>query len=187
MPDSPQIADPHLKDMTLTKLILFCCLSQAAFGASLGTGEPMPAVRGKNLNEKTVELPKDIAGKPAVLAFGFSKDAGVPVRSWAAIVQKEFPNVPVFQIPVLEGVPRLFRGFAVSGIRNDTPTANREFLVLLYQDEKLWRDRLEVKDDKQAYLVVLDSQGRVARRVTGLGTDEQKQSLKTVLEALKPN
>ncbi|MEJ1929192.1 hypothetical protein WDZ92_02810 [Nostoc sp. NIES-2111] len=156
-------------------------LSAVSMAATLNPGDPIPAIEGNNLNSKTVQLPNAVNGKVSVFAFGFSKDASAPVRGWASKIQEEYPNVPVYQIPVLEGVPRLFRSFAVSGIRSDTTPANRDYLVLLYREEKQWRERLQVGDEKIAYLVVVDAQGRVVDRFAGMLEAPLIEKLRTAI------
>jgi hypothetical protein len=42
-----------------------------------------------------------------------------------------------FQVIVLESVPKLFRGAALSGIKSGMPIAVQELTIVLYQDEEL--------------------------------------------------
>lgn len=127
-------------------------------------GFKIPPVEGKNLNNSAIELPKDLAGKPSVIAFGFSRAAGRVIRSWI----KEFDDNPkVFQIPVLEGVPFLFRSITEMVITRDTEAKRRDEVILLYKDEKKWRERLAVNNDETAYLLVVDGEGNVIERLHG--------------------
>lgn len=167
--------------LLITLLMLFFG-SVLLYGGALQTGDTLPSLSGKTLSDKQVSLPQATAGKPAVVAFGFSRESGVPIRQWAQRLNQEASGVPVYQVPVLEGVPGLFRGLAVGSIRKDTPQGYRDNLVLLYKDEKLWRDKLSVSNDKTAYLVIVDAQGRVVDRVTG---DPDEASVTKVKAALQ--
>ncbi len=134
----------------------------------LKTGDTLPAVQGKTLASSPTELPKALGGKPGVLAFGFSREAGEVIRSWADRIGADGA---VYQVPVLEGVPRLFRSLAEGSIRKDSGEKYRDRVVLLYREEKEWRARLGVTDDKTAHLVVIDGEGKVLERLSGAPSD----------------
>jgi hypothetical protein len=55
----------------------------------------------------------------------------------------------------------MFRSFAVSGIRNGMPPAMLDHTLLLYQQQTFWQQRLHVKDESYACVLVLDESGRI--------------------------
>jgi len=70
--------------------------------------------------------------------FSFSKTAGNDARSWNERLSKDFPkDVPSFTIIMLESVPKLFRGMALSGIKGSMPIAMQDRTLVLYRDETL--------------------------------------------------
>lgn len=151
--------------MKSTLLFLLCsCALIASPARTLQPGEFLPVVAGKTLDDVDRELPAAFAGRRAAIAFGFSEEAGKVVRTWADELGDE---VLLYQVPVLEGVPWLFRGLTERSIRNDTPPSRHARLLLLYREEAEWRSRLEVKDEDTAYLVVVDAAGKVVQRHVG--------------------
>lgn len=151
--------------MKSTLLFLLCsCALIASPAQTLQPGESLPVVAGKTLDDVDRELPAAFAGRRAAIAFGFSEEAGKVVRAWADELGDE---VLLYQVPVLEGVPWLFRGLTERSIRNDTPPSRHARLLLLYREEAEWRSRLEVKDEDTAYLVVVDAAGKVVQRHVG--------------------
>lgn len=146
--------------------------------ASLQPGDAIPTVQGKTLDNKQIELPQLMSGRAGVLAFGFSREAGGVIRAWADKLGSE---VPVYQIPVLEGVPRLFRGLTESSIRKDSGEKYRGQVVLLYKDEALWRTRLDVASDKVGYLLVVNAQGKVVERISGNPSDAAVEKIRKAI------
>lgn len=149
-----------------TLALVFSLVLMAASAAAdpLKPGEALPVVQGKSLNGSSGELPRDLGGKAAVIAFGFSRDAGGVIRSWAEQIGND---AIVCQVPVLEGVPRLFRSLTESSIRKDSGEKYKDRVLMLYREEKEWRSRLGVVDDKAAHLVIVDAAGRVVDRLSG--------------------
>ncbi len=145
-------------------LLLASCALVASPAQPLNPGEFLPLVVGKTLDDVDRELPAAFAGRRAAIAFGFSEEAGKVVRAWADELGDE---VLLYQVPVLEGVPWIFRGLTERSIRNDTPPSRHARLLLLYREEAQWRARLEVKDEDMAYLVVVDAAGKVVQRHVG--------------------
>ena len=80
----------------------------------------MPKIEGENLAGQKVLLPDAAAGKIAVLIFGFTKASKGPTSAWADKLNADFgtrPDFTLYQLPVLEDVPRLLRGMVISGIK----------------------------------------------------------------------
>lgn len=145
-------------------------------------GATVPLVEGKNLRNEALVLPEDLAGKPAVIAFGFSRTAGSVIRSW---IEQLNDDPKLFQVPVLEGVPSLFRSITEMIISKDTKPKRHSEVILLYKNEKEWRARLKVEDDELAYLLVVDSDGKVIDRLSGaLSKSSVARVRKAVAEAV---
>ena len=136
----------------------------AASGQTLESGSLLPPLEGEALSGTVVKLPEAARGKAALLVFGFSQDAAKPSRQFAERFEQELGSAGVaYQLPVIEGAPRLVRGLIRSGMRKETPKDAQGRMVPLVKDEAAWRGRLGIGKDKGALvaLVVLDRQGRV--------------------------
>jgi hypothetical protein len=147
--------------------------------SALQRGEALPPISGQALTGKSLELPAAASGKAAVLIFSFSKTAGNDARSWNERLSRDFPGkVPSFTIIVLESVPKLFRGMALSGIKSSMPIAMQDRTVVLYRDETLWKQRLAFSEDSRAYVVLLGPDGRIRWESEGAFTEAAYKQLK---------
>lgn len=124
----------------------------------------LPEIQGETLENKSLELPTACAGKITLIVFSFTKQGGNSAKQWRDSFEKEFgsnSNVNNYGVMFLEGVPRLLRGLVSSGIKKGIPTRMYPFLLRVYKNEKLWKERLNVSNDDDAYSVLLDSSGKV--------------------------
>ncbi|HEY1526045.1 MAG TPA: hypothetical protein VGH51_07390 [Candidatus Angelobacter sp.] len=153
--------------------------------SSLQRGETLPQVSGQTLTGRTIELPAAARGKPAVVIFSFSKAAGNDARSWNERLSRDFPkNVPSFTIIMLESVPKLFRGMALSGIKGSMPGSMQDRTMVLYRDETLWKQRLAFSMDNRAYVILLGPDGRIAWRSEGAFAEAAYAQLRNQLSGM---
>jgi ATP10 protein len=145
-------------------LISLCILAMPAAPERLQTGAALPAIKGETLAGEKVELPAAFAGANRILVFSFSKAASSDSRLWTEHLAKDLgPDSPVVVVRVimLESAPRLVRGMAVSGIKSGIPKPLWGKTILSYTDEKSWKDRLAVSNDKHSYIIVINGEGQV--------------------------
>jgi hypothetical protein len=153
--------------------------------STLQEGQTLPQISGQALTGRSIELPTAASGKPAVVIFSFSKTAGNDARSWNERLSRDFPgDVPSFTIIVLESVPKLFRGMALSGIKGSMPIAMQDRTVVLYRDETLWKQRLAFSEDSRAYVILLGPDGRIAWKSEGAFTEAAYMKLKHQLSGM---
>jgi hypothetical protein len=125
-------------------------------------GEAFPRLSAKTLTGKSLNLPVAALGKPAVLLFSFSRAAGKDARLWNDRLARDYSSaVPTYDVVVLESLPKLFRGLALSGIRSGMPLSVQDRTIVLYQDEKLWKARLTASDNNRAYVILLAPDGHL--------------------------
>jgi hypothetical protein len=159
--------------------------SQAAL-IPLHSGDIFPQCSGKTLTGKTLELPSTTVGKTAVVVFSFSRTGGRDSRVWSEHLSKDFPDLSINTIILLESVPKLFRGMALSGIKKAmTSSIMQDRTVVLYQDEALWKHRLAVTDDNRAYLVLLGSDGHIRWNNSAAFSDGAYAQLKNEIQILQ--
>jgi hypothetical protein len=151
--------------------------------APLGVGDLLPQLSGQTIVNKPLELP--VAGKAATIVFSISRTAGKDARLWNERLMKDFPNaVAGYQVIVLQSVPKMMRGLAMAGIRSSMPIAVQERTLVLYQDEEHWKLRLAVSDDKQAYMLLLGSDGRIRWKNTRMYAESEYAGLRSEVEKL---
>jgi hypothetical protein len=153
----------------------------------LQRGQALPQISGEALTGRSLQLPAAASGKPAVIIFSFSKTAGKDARAWNERLSRDFPgDVPSFTIIVLESVPKLFRGMALSGIKSSMPIPMQDRTIVLYRDETLWKQRLAFSEDSRAYVVSLDSDGRIQWKSERAFTEDAYAQLKDQLARMLP-
>ncbi len=151
--------------------------------------QQMPRIEGESFSGRKVVLPDAAAGKVAVLIFGFTKASKVPTSAWAEKLQAEFgtrSEFELYQLPVLEDVPRLFRGMVISGIRKGIPESKRDHFVPILQGEAELKKLVHYNETDDAYLVVLDRAGDILEQNHGSPDDANYSRLRTQIESALP-
>jgi hypothetical protein len=158
-----------------------------AFSAMAVDEQELPRIEGENFVGRKVVLPEAVAGKVAVLVLGFSKGSKTQTSAWGKRIHAEFQNQPaveLYQLPVLEDVPRFVRGVVISGIKSGVPENMRDHVVPVLRGEKELKKLVSYRDPDDAYLLVLDRSGKVACQVHGGPSATSYRQLHEHIEAL---
>lgn len=121
----------------------------------LKLGDPLPPLAGQVLTGKQLDLNAATGDNPAVLILSFSRAGGRDAQNWAQHLSKDCPHVTIYSVIFLVSVPRLFRPMAVSSIRGGMPLSMQDRTIILYRDENLWKQRLQINDESSASVVLL--------------------------------
>jgi len=160
-----------------------------AFASSLAVGETLPNLQGEFLTGRPAVLPQAAAGKVALLLLGFTYDSRFEVEAWAKEFRREFeknPNAAFYEIPMIGGLARLGKWFIDSGMRRGTPEADREHVITVYGGTEEWKRRVGFKDPKAAYLLLLDTRGKVAWECSDAFSEERYRALSQRVSRLLP-
>lgn len=162
-----------------------------AAGAAPGqAGQEIPVTKGQTFADKEVSLPSDVRGKVTILVIGFSKSSKVQTGEWGKHVAEEFGQdggVTYYQMPVLESVPRMMRGMVTRSIRNGTAPEMKEHMLPVFEKEEEWKTLVKFSGANDAYVVVLDREGKLAWSGSGKWTEERFATLRTAMAKLKTN
>ena len=134
----------------------------------------MPTIEGDSFAGRKVVLPDAARGKVAVLIFGFTKASKEPTSAWADKIFAEFgarTGFEMYQLPVLEEVPRFIRGMVISGIKKGVRENMRDHFVPVLQHEAELKAFVNYREKDDAYLVVLDASGHVIDQMHGPFSD----------------
>ncbi len=147
----------------------------------------MPHIEGESLSGHKVALPEAAAGKVAVLIFGFSRASKEQTGPWADRLDKDLgqADVDVYQLPEIQEAPRFVRGMIISGMRKGVAENKRDHFVVLAQDEDELKKLVSCTEADDAYLVLLDRQGRMVRQTHGAASPERVGEIEKAIEALK--
>jgi hypothetical protein len=149
--------------------------------------QQFPRLQEENLNGQQIVLPDAASGKVAVLVMGFSKASKTPTEAWARRIDSDFGKAPAFvlyQMPILESVPKMFRGMIISGIKKGVPENQRATFVPVVHNEDDLKKLVGFKGEDDAYIVVLDRSGKVVYQTHGESVDPGYAELKAKIQAL---
>jgi hypothetical protein len=62
---------------------------------------------------------------------------------------------------MLGDVPSLLRGMVRGGIKRGVPLSMRRRFLIVNQDENQWKQYVDLKNDKDPYLILCDGNGQV--------------------------
>jgi len=147
----------------------------------------MPKVEGDSFSGRHVVLPDDSKGKVAVLVFGFTKASKTPTSLWAQKTLGEFGSnagFELYQLPVLEDVPRLIRGMVISGIKKGVPEKVHDHFVPIVHGEAELKKFVNYSEPDDAYLVTLNPVGNVTQQLHGPFTDAAYTQLRVQIQSL---
>ncbi|PYT09754.1 MAG: hypothetical protein DMF49_01250 [Acidobacteria bacterium] len=165
----------------------------AADASKLVSGVELPPLEVKALSGDLAALPRDARGHPAVLIIGFSKAAAEISRAWvercrsAAAARPDGSGVYCYDVRMLEGVPRLFRGMVERRMRSSYPVNLQRQTLLVYSENDAWRQRVGAADEKTAYVIGCDREGRVRGTAVGQFLELELKKLLEAIEPMPPN
>lgn len=172
----------------------FLALAMNAFAASkdasaLAPGDRLPELRGEYLSERKANLPADASGRVALLMLGFTYKSRFAVEEWGKRFRAEFEKnsqVTFYEIPMIGGLGRTAKWFIDSGMRRGTPKSDYENVITVYGGTDPWKQRLNVMNEADAYLILLDPKGNVAWLHTGALNDNSYRELSEQVRKLVP-
>jgi hypothetical protein len=145
-----------------------------------------PPVTAPNLEKKIMSLPQDFSGDLNLVLVAFERDQQREADSWleaAPELFKKYPGIPCYEIPTLHKDYRLGRFFIDRGMRSGiSDTAKRAHTITLYIDKVPFEQSLKIPDEKWTAILLVNRQGNVRWRGTGLYTDIKGNSLKAFLK-----
>jgi hypothetical protein len=78
-----------------------------------------------------------------------------------------------FSIAILQDAPKLMRGVIKHGMRGGVPKAEQDSFIVLERDEDVWKKLADFSDPNDAYVILIDSYGKIRWRTHGNGPDTQ--------------
>lgn len=142
----------------------------------------MPTTEGETLSGKRIVLADAVRGHRTVLVAGFSRDGGTACGDWIKAIHGDaaLARVDVYEIAMLDGAPRIFRGMIKSGMRKGMSSADQERMVVLTQDDKVWEKYFAVSNGQVPQVMLLDATGNVVWH--GQGKAELEPELRAAVK-----
>jgi hypothetical protein len=149
--------------------------------------ETLPRLEGQTLTGKKLVLPDAAHGRGALLVFGFSREAQRPATDWEQRFDRDHGSGGQWvccAIAVLESVPGPFRGLVAGNMGRGLSPEQRDRFVLLFHDERVWKQRVGFQKAEDAYLLLIDRSGRIRWRFHGPFTETAYEQLQEQLPRL---
>ena len=127
------------------------------------SGQPkFPTVTGENLDKKTVVIPDDFNGKPALLLIGYIQRAQFDIDRWIlGILQAEIP-VSIVEVPTIAGMfPEILQNTINNGMRSGIPNEDWGSVVTVYNDADKIIAAIGNERPQSAAVVLLDRDGKI--------------------------
>ena len=125
-------------------------------------GSAFPSVTGTSLTGKSVQIPTDFEGKPAVLMIGYTQRSQFDIDRWIlGFLQLETP-VRLVEVPTIPGLfPGLFANRIDEGMRRGIPREDWPAVVTVYEEAKDIVDFTGNVLGSNARIMLIDSMGKV--------------------------
>jgi len=144
--------------------------------ATLAAAQTIPHAEAEALSGRKVVLPDDFSGHAAVLIVGFSRSGGDSARRWGKQLPQDLAgekNLRIYSVAQLQDAPKMVRGMIKHGMRGGLSKGEQDFFVVLDQDEDAWKKATDFGDTNDAYILLLDSTGKVLWKTHGKSPDAQ--------------
>lgn len=150
--------------------------------SSICLAQSIPTTAGETLSGKPIVLADAVRGHTVVLIAGFSREGGNGAGDWAKAIHADpaLAHTTVFQISMLARAPGFIRGMIKSGIKKSVPPADQDRFVVLSTDEQPWKSYFGVTTENDAYVVLIDAQGKILWHAHGPSAQLETQ-LRTAL------
>ncbi len=172
-----------LKGLLVTATLIASRAHGEPRSSVLRLGDPLPALAGQTLTGKQLDVNAAAGAGQPVLILSFSRAGGRDAENWAQRLQKDFPQLTIYTAIFLESVPSLFRPMAISAIRNGMPHSMQDRTIVLYRDENIWKQRLQVNSISCAGVILLGPDGHINWTTPGPFTDGLYQELSRLIRA----
>ena len=142
--------------------------------------QSLPKTEEVTLAGNQINLESSLKGNTAILILGFSKKSEGQVREWTKALLTEISaehSVVIFEMPILEGMPRLVRGMALRSMKNASSPTEQEHFLPVFHNEMQWKQVAQFSEPDDAYIIVIDREGKIVWREHGPIDDKRKTEL----------
>ena len=181
--------------MMMKKLIILTfAMSLSKVVAAQVIGNMFPAMTAETVEDKSVRLPADVAGKYTLIGLAYSKKSEDELNTWFQPVFQKFIqkttglmagfayDVNVYFVPMFTGVNAAATGTAKrKALKNIDPQLLP--YILFYKGElKTYKESLDFEKKDIPYFFVLDPQGKIVYATSGAYTDDKMDEVEENIE-----
>lgn len=148
-----------------------------------------PVVSGYNLERQEFEFPRDFTARYNLVIVAFQQYHQNAVNTWIPFVQEVeafHPSFVYYELPTIQALPALSRSFINEGMRAGIPDQTaRERTITLYLDKDAFKTALNIPNEKDIHLVLVNRDGDILWRTTGVYSDDKANDLVDFLQKIE--
>lgn len=150
-----------------------------------GDESKFPMVSGFNLNRQELTIPDDLSGELNLVIVPFQQYQQADVNTWipyAKEIEARIPGFMYYELPTIYQMPSISRTFINEGMRAGIPDETaRERTITLYIDKDEFKSALGISSEDEISLFLVDNQGKITWRSSGIFMEEKARDLEAVL------
>lgn len=158
-------------------ILRFLTVGAMGILAIASLAQSLPTTPGETLSGKHIVLADAVRGHTTILVAGFSHEGGMATGEWMKRIRADnaFAGVTLYQVAMLAGAPSFIRGIIRNGMKKGMSPADQDAFVVLTEDQKQWETCFSVSTDKDPYVMLMDSSGKILWHGHGPAADLEPQ------------
>ncbi|HLG03195.1 MAG TPA: hypothetical protein VI731_06345 [Bacteroidia bacterium] len=176
------------------KIILFALFAFAvALAGGPPVGENFPAMRTENLDHKSVSIPNDSKGKPAILVLAYSQQAEKDLLTWMEPAYDRFIaktelmadiqyDINLYFIPMFTGSRQGLAAGVQKQMKKDVQDDIQPHILIYKGEIEPYKSGLKMEDGGKPYIFVLDSSGKIVYVTSGAYTEAKMDEIDDKLD-----
>lgn len=150
-----------MKYFILSFLLLLSSCTKTYTGNS-DLGENFPTISAKKLTGESIVVPKEYSGQMHLLIVGYKMNAQFDIDRWLLGINQLGLKIAVTEMPTISGmIPGLISSQIDNGMKNGIPASDWASVATVYDDANKIVKFLGNEKPNNAYLVLLDVNGKV--------------------------
>jgi hypothetical protein len=179
--------------MKLKNLLLIAFLASSLM-TKAQVGKLFPAMTAETVEDKAVNLPKDVAGKYTLIGMAYSKKSEDELNSWFQPVFQKFIqkstgllagftyDVNVYFVPMFTGVNAAATNTAKKKAAKNIDPQLLPYILFYKGDLKPYKEALDFEKKDIPYFFVLDPQGKIVYATSGKYTEQKMDAVEEKIE-----
>jgi hypothetical protein len=129
----------------------------------------MPTIEAETLNEKTLQLPRDLPAEKTLVLMAFSQAQQKNVDTWIAGMNLNNANFEWIETPIIDPLYSFFSSFIQNGMRSGIPDLKaRARTVTIFTKRAAFLKAMGLPESTDTiYAAVVDRGGNILARVEG--------------------
>ena len=179
--------------------IIFCSSANAAIFPILWgpsskkpipqtSSQSFPSVKGMNLEGDKFLLPGDLSAELNIVIVPFERTQQEDVNTWIEALDGFVANnkeIELYELPTLKNFNLFMRLIINNGMRYGIDSKeSREHTITLYLDKESFKSRLSIPNENQIQIFLINQQGEIFWRESGLANAQKIQTLKSKIPML---